>query len=144
LQPVDVANFGQVSNLPEILAGLLGLIAVATIGHLLLSSVRRRRRELAVLKTLGLVPRQVSALVAWQATTISVLAAAVGVPIGVAGGRWAWIAVANGLGVVPSPSVPVLLVLGLIPAAAVVANLIAAAPAASAGRVSPATALRAE
>jgi len=47
-------------------------------------SVRRRRRELALLKTLGLTRRQVMAAVAWQA---SVIPAAVPPPCPGTGGQ---------------------------------------------------------
>jgi ABC-type lipoprotein release transport system permease subunit len=59
-----VANFGQVRNLPQILAGLLGVVAAAALAYLLVSPIRRRRRDLAVLRTLGFVPRQISAAIA--------------------------------------------------------------------------------
>ena len=70
------------------LAGLLALLAAAALAHLLVTSVRRRRRDLAILKSLGFVRGQVSAAVAWQATTVALLALAVGLPLGVALGRW--------------------------------------------------------
>lgn len=143
-QPTDIINFGQVRNLPEALAGLLALIAVATIAHLLVSAIRRRRRDLAMLKTLGFVPRQISALVAWQATTIAVVASAVGMPLGVAGGRWAWNLVAGTIGVIPQPWVSVPVLVGLVLATITVANLVATVPAASAARVRPAGVLHAE
>lgn len=143
-QPTDVANFAEVRVLPQILAGVLGLLALATTLHLVVSAVRRRRRELAVLRTLGMVPRQVSGLVWCQATTIALTASGVGVPLGVALGRWAWSVVASGLGVVARPWVPLPLALGLVPAAAVMASLVAIGPALAAGRIPPGTALQAE
>src|SRR3954462_2613495 len=73
----------------------------------LLASVRRHRRDLAVLKTIGFVRRQVSATVAWQATTLALGALVAGVPAGLALGRWTWRLVANGLGSVSPPIVPV-------------------------------------
>lgn len=88
------------------LAGVLAALAVATIGHTLVSSIRRRRRELAVLKTIGFHRRQVSAVVAWQATTFAALAALIGLPLGVALGRVAWRALADELGIVPDASTP--------------------------------------
>ena len=47
------------------------VLAVAALGHTLVSSIRRRRRDLATLKTLGFTRGQVSATVAWQATTFA-------------------------------------------------------------------------
>jgi ABC-type lipoprotein release transport system permease subunit len=139
-----VANFGQVRNLPQILAGLLAALAAATVAYLLVSSIRRRRRDLAILKTLGLVPGQVSAVIAWNATTVVVAALAIGLPVGVVAGRWTWTYVASQLGVLPRPTVPLGLVLLFIPAALLVANLVAAGPALAAARVRPASVLRSE
>jgi hypothetical protein len=82
--PVDVGNLGRVGDLPPVLAGLLALLAASTLTHLLVTSVRRRRRDLAILKTLGFTRGQVSATVAWQATTLAVVALLVGMPLGVA------------------------------------------------------------
>jgi predicted lysophospholipase L1 biosynthesis ABC-type transport system permease subunit len=69
-------------------------------------AVRRRRRELALLKTLGMTRRQVRAIVAWQTTVTLVIAAGAGLPLGLALGRWAWQAFAGSLGVAPVTAVP--------------------------------------
>jgi ABC-type lipoprotein release transport system permease subunit len=142
--PSDILNFGRVEATPYILGAFLAVLATATLALLLASATRRRRRELAVLKTLGFQRAQVRATVAWQATTLAVVALVVGVPLGIAVGRWAWTLFADQLGVVvvtPTPWLPVLL---LIPAGVLVANLVAAVPAASAARTRPAVVLRAE
>jgi hypothetical protein len=143
-EPADVANFAQVRNLPEILAGLLGLVAAVTMAYLLVTAIRRRRRDLAVLKTLGLLPRQVSAIIAWQAVTVVLGALSIGIPLGLALGRWAWSVVAAQAGVVVRPVVPWPLVLALVPATVLVAELVALGPAVAAGRIQPAGVLRSE
>ena len=56
----------------------------------LIASVRRRRRDLALLKTLGFTERQLAATVAWHATTAVAIGVVFGVPLGVAVGRWLW------------------------------------------------------
>jgi predicted lysophospholipase L1 biosynthesis ABC-type transport system permease subunit len=86
---VDVRNLQRVAGLPGLLAGLVVVLALAMMTHTLVTSVRRRR-DLAVLKALGFVQGQVAATIVWQATTFAVVALAVGVPLGVAAGRWAW------------------------------------------------------
>jgi len=143
-KPNDVVNFGRVQGLPLALAGLMAALAAATLAHLLVTSIRRRGRELAIVKTLGFVPRQVRTAVAWQATTLAIAAMAIGVPLGVAAGRWAWIVFARGLGIVPAPEVPILLLLLLIPGTVIVANLVAVVPGEVAARLRPGRALRAE
>ena len=143
-RPVDLVNFGRVQNLPVVLATLLGTLAVATLAHLLVTSIRRRRRDLAVLKTLGFSSGQVRTTVSWQATTLAAVAAVVGVPIGVAAGRWVWILFAHQLGIVPRPVFPLLTVVVVGFATLVVANLVAILPGRAAARVRPALVLRSE
>jgi FtsX-like permease family len=143
-KPVDIANFNRIDSMPFAIGGLLGTIAVAVLAHTLLTSIRRRRRDLAILKTLGFERGQISRVVAWQATTIALLALAIGIPLGIAGGRWAWTIFADELGIVPEPVFPLVPIVLVVPAAVVVANLIAALPAALAARTPAAIALRTE
>jgi hypothetical protein len=140
----EVGDLAQVDVLPYVLAGLLVVLAVGALGVTLLGSVRRHRRDLALLKTIGFVRGQVSATVAWQATVLAVAAVAIGVPCGVALGRWTWRLVARGIGSVAPPVVPVVSVLVVIPITLVAANILAGAPAWTAGRIRPAEVLHHE
>ena len=140
----DLSNLRRISNLPSILAALLALMAAATLAHTLISSVRRRRGDLAVLRALGFVRGQVGRTVAWQATTIILIALMIGLPLGAVVGRWGWKVFVDQLGYVPLPIVPLLSVLLAIPVALLLANIIAGVPARAAARIEPAVALRAE
>jgi putative ABC transport system permease protein len=111
---------------------------------MLASSTRRRRRDLAILKTLGFTRRQVRHAIAWQATTIAAIALLIGLPAGIAAGRWAWRVFAAQLGVLPEPAIPLATIVIAIPAAMALANLIAAIPGRAAARTQPATVLRTE
>jgi MacB-like periplasmic core domain/FtsX-like permease family len=142
--PSEIYNLGRVRALPVVLAAMLAVLGVGTLGHLLVTSVRRRSRDLAVLKAIGFVRGQVSATVAWQATTLSAVALLVGLPLGVAAGRWAWLLVNRGLGSPAGPVTPTLAVLVVIPATVLVANLVAALPARAAAATRPAVVLRSE
>jgi MacB-like periplasmic core domain len=142
--PADIVNFGRVESMPFVLSGILAAIAAATLAHLLLSAVRRRRRDLAILKTLGFVRRQVAGTVAWQATTVVVLSLAIGVPLGVALGRWVWMLLADDLGVVAQPRVPLLALVAVAGWAVLLANVIAVVPGQIAARTRPVTDLRSE
>lgn len=142
--PADVVSFGRVQGLPLMLGVILGIVAAAALTHTTISSVRRRRRDLAILKTLGFERRQLRATVAWQATALTLSAAVLGVPAGIALGRWAWRMLAEQISVVPQPIVPVALVAGIAALAVVLANAIAAFPGRAAARVQPAGVLRAE
>jgi ABC-type antimicrobial peptide transport system permease subunit len=119
-------------------------MAVATLAHTLLTSVRRRRRDLAVLKVLGFVRSQVSATVAWQSSVIAAVAVVIGLPLGTASGRWAWHLFAGELGVPAQPTTPVLAAALLVAATLLLANLVAAVPARLAARTHPSVILRAE
>jgi hypothetical protein len=143
-KPSDLVNFGRIERLPSILGGLLAALAAAVLAYLLATSVSRRRRDLAVLKALGLRPRQVRAVVVWEATAVAVVTLVLGVPLGLAGGRWGWDLFASQLGVLSRPEVPALALLLLVPATLVVANVAAALPARAAARLRAAEVLRAE
>jgi hypothetical protein len=140
----DVLNLESVDWLPFILAGLVGLLGAAIVGNTLITSVRRRSRDLAVLKTIGLTPRQVASVIAWQATTFSFVALIVGVPLGIVAGRWAWNLVASNIGSATPPFVPVLAIILVVPAVVAVCNIMAAVPGWVAARVPPATTIRSE
>ena len=142
--PVEVERLRQIDRLPTILAGFLAALGVFAIGHALVTSVRRRRRDFAVLKTLGFDRRQVRATVAWQATTLVTVGLAVGIPLGVVVGRLVWGRVADGLGISTTGALPAIALLLLLPAALFLANLIAALPARAAARARPAVVLRSE
>jgi hypothetical protein len=143
-RPADLVNFGRVEAMPAVTGGLVACLAVAMLAHLLVTSVRRRRRDLAVLKSLGFVRRQVSLTVVWQATTLAAVALLAGLPAGVAAGRWMWVLVADRLGVVPESTVPIRLLILMAIATILAANLVAAVPAWMAARTRPAIVLRAE
>src|SRR5439155_17783282 len=129
--------------LPLQLSVLFALAAFATLVHVLLTSVRRRRRDLAILQMLGFRQRQVAATIAWQALTLGSLALLIGVPLGVLGGRLGWAAFAYRLGVVSEPVTSPLAIV-VIPITLAVALTVSLAPGLVARRVRPATVLKAE
>jgi predicted lysophospholipase L1 biosynthesis ABC-type transport system permease subunit len=106
--------------------------------------VRRRRRDLAILKTLGFSRRQSAATVAWQATSFMLAALALGLPLGVAAGRWAWYLAADQLESVAPPVIPVLAIALIVPATLLAGNALAALPARAAARTGPGIVLRQE
>ena len=141
--PPAVRNLREVSSLPLTLALLLALLAIATVAHTLVTSVRRRRRELAILKAIGFVRRQVRAAVAWQATAIAVSGLVLGLPLGAVAGRLAWLAFAGQFAIKPVPVISSLVLLAF-PALLVLANIVAAFPGRAAARTQPAVTLRTE
>jgi ABC-type antimicrobial peptide transport system permease subunit len=143
-RPGDIKNYASIRDTPLALAVVLAVLAVGTLAHVLLTGVRRRRRDLALLKTLGFTRRQVLGTVAWEASAFAAVALLVGLPVGVVAGRWAWAVFANAAGVSTAATVPLATVLLAIPATLLAANLIAAAPGWEAARLRPAIVLRTE
>ena len=139
-----VRGVQRISAAPWLLGGVLGILAVGTLAHALLLTIRRRRRDLAILKTLGFVGGQVRATVAWLAVAIVAPALLLGVPAGIGAGRWGWRLFAQYLAVVPEPIAPVLGTLVVVVAVVAVTSFIAAVPAQMAARVRPARFLRTE
>ncbi len=139
----SVSNAAQMGDQPLALAIGLAAAAVASLALTVLSSVRRRRRELALLKALGMTRRQVWGIIAWQTTLTLLIAVVVGLPLGIAAGRWTWHAFAGSIGAVPVTEIPLpTLILGLA-ALTVAVNLLTAVPAAIAARTRTAASLRA-
>ena len=139
-----VVNASQMGSQPLALAVGVAAAAVLALGLTILASVRRHRRDLALLKALGLRPRQVKAVIAWQASTILAIATIVGVPLGIAGGRWAWTSFATAIGVVPATVVPGASLVAVVAALFVAGNVLASGSALIAARIAPAATFRAE
>ncbi len=140
--PVEVARLRQISWFPTALAVLFGALGLVAVGYALVSTVRRRRSELMVLKALGFDRRQVRATFTWQATTMALVGLLLGIPLGIVTGTVAWRLVADGLGVAPDTLVPALGIAAIVPATLVLCGLAAYLPGRAAARAPAAVALR--
>lgn len=143
-RPAEIVNYGTIGVTPTLLATALAGAAFIALGLTLTASVRRRRRDLALLKTLGFTHRQLAGAVAWQASISAAIGIVVGVPIGIAAGRSLWTLFAQEIYAVPKPTVPVLSVVLVALGTLVLANLVAAVPGRMAARTPTALLLRAE
>lgn len=128
LRPEVIVNSGSIETIPTVLGAGLAAGAVGALGITLVASVRRRRRDLAIMKTLGLSERQLATVVAWQATVVVLIGTVVGVPLGTVVGRQLWDFFARGIQAVPAPAVPAGLITAIGLGAIVLANLVAALP----------------
>jgi ABC-type lipoprotein release transport system permease subunit len=142
--PPEITRLRDVGWFAPVLGALLALLALVAVGHALVTAVRRRRHEFAVLKTLGFRRRQVQATVAWHATLLALVGVVVGVPLGVVAGRFAWKLLADQLGVSTVTWFPFVAPLLMIAGVLAVVNLLAFLPARAAASTRPAVALRAE
>jgi hypothetical protein len=144
LRPAQIVNYRSIGSTPIVLAAGLAAGAIVALGLTLAVSVRWRRRDLALLKTLGFTRRQLGAALAWQATVVAAVGVIFGLPLGIVIGRQLWTLFARNINAVPDPAVPVLWVVLVAVGALVFANLDAALPGLDAARTPAALALRAE
>src|SRR4029079_1146697 len=128
-RPNDVASYAHLKRTPLVLAGLLVLLAIATLAHLLVTAVRRRRKGLAMLRALGCRAAQVRRVVLVQAATLILLALVVAVPLGVIAGRLLWARTAHWLGVPVRQIVPVGAIAAAVAGAFLVGAIAALVPA---------------
>jgi hypothetical protein len=144
LRPAEILSYGSLGNTPLYLGAGLAAGAVVALGLTLVSSVRRRRRDLAVLKTLGFTGRQLAATVMWQSSISVVIGSVLGVPLGIVLGRWLWDLFARDISAVPYPSVPVLSLVLIALGGVLLANIVGAIPGRIASNTPTAVLLRAE
>lgn len=143
-RPAEIVNYRSMGSTPAVLGFALASGAAVALGLTLVASVLRRRRELAMLKTIGLTGRQLAGCVAWQAGVAVGIGVVVGIPLGLVAGRWLWNLFAEQIFAVPRPSVPVAWVVVIGAAALVLAMVVALVPARIAARTPAALMLRAE
>jgi hypothetical protein len=142
--PQAVVSLGQLRVLPLALAIFFALLAAATVSHALVTTVRRRNRDLAILRAIGFTRRDTRIAIGGQATLLAIGGLVLGVPLGVLVGRAVWKQLAVSFPVIYVPPLALVGVLLVVPVAIVVVNALAAGPAHAATRIRPAQALRTE
>jgi hypothetical protein len=142
--PVELARLREIQAFPWILGGFLVIAGLLGVAHAIVTTVRRRRPDLAVLRSIGLSSGGVYRAISAHALVLAIVGVAIGIPLGVAAGQSLWRALANSLGVVVTVNVP----WAAIASAAVITTLAIAAlaliPARTAARTSIAESLRAD
>jgi len=119
----------RVTAAPYLLAIVFVFLAVVGWAYVLTTSTRARRRDFSILRSLGSQSSQLRSIVHWQATVAGVLALAVGIPVGIVGGRLVVSLLTDALGIVPGARVSLLAVGFVIAATLVVSNFLALLPA---------------
>jgi ABC-type lipoprotein release transport system permease subunit len=131
-------GIGRINTVPIALLIVLAALALASFVHLHVVSGRRRRMDIAILRTIGFTRRQTAGMIATYAIAAAMVALLVGVPLGLFAGRIGWQRISDYLRVVPeahlTPSV--VLMIGVL--VIVGALLTAIGPGARAARVRPA------
>jgi hypothetical protein len=144
LRPAEIVDSHSIVAIPVVLGAGLAVGATVALGTTLIASVRRRQRDLAVLKMLGLAGRQLGGIVAWQSTVTVAIGTVIGVPLGLVLGHWLWNGFAEGIHAVPVTDVPPYAVVAIALGGIVLANVVAAMPARRAARTPTAVLLRGE
>ncbi|MDQ6909289.1 MAG: FtsX-like permease family protein [Actinomycetota bacterium] len=142
--PAEIINYTSMGSTPAMLAGLLVLATLVSLGLALASGVGKRRRELSILKSLGFTRRQVSGTVLWQASMTIAVGLLIGAPLGIVLGRWLWTLFADQMAVLAAPAVPLLALGGVSVGLPVMGAVVSAVPAWRGGRTPAAAILRSE
>ena len=143
-QPLELVNLHNVRRLPTVLAIFLAVLGAVAVGHALFSSVYRRRRDFAVLQSLGVTRSGVRGMITAQATVVGLAGLLIGVPIGLIAGRAGWQAIANRVPLTFRSPLTIIAVFVVVPVALIAANLLAIIPARRASKAKPALVLRSE
>ena len=126
--PSSVVELGKLRSLPIALIIFFALLAIATVGHALVTTVRRRRHDLAILRSIGFTRRQARLAITWQATLLTIVGLVVGIPLGIVCGRLLWRWLADSFPVAYVPPLALVAMLIVIPIAIVLASVLAAPP----------------
>ncbi len=143
-RPSDIEGLARLRTLPLVLASLLVLVVGVTVANAMVVAVRRRRRDIAILQSLGSTRGEVTATGIWQGITVAVVGLLIGVPLGIVFGRWFWTRLANSFGTLAEPVVPFLGVVALSAAVLVLAAIAGVVPIRRGLRHHPAAVLRSE
>jgi hypothetical protein len=90
---------------PRLLAALLVALAAGIVVHVIITIARVRRRDVAILRSVGFTPRQVRTSAVWQAGALALVAGLVALVIGITGGRALWRVYATRLDIAPEPAI---------------------------------------
>ncbi|MDQ1384026.1 MAG: putative transport system permease protein [Actinomycetota bacterium] len=142
--PLELTNLRNVRILPRLLMGFLALLAAAAVAHVLATSVRRRRRDFAMLRALGMTRRSTRSIINLQGSAIAIAGLVVGIPAGVIVGQSGWHLIADRVPLRFVHPVALLAIFVVVPAALAVVNLLALAPGRRASHLNPAEVLHTE
>ena len=105
-RPARILNIGRVRSVPQIVEAFAGLLTLLVLVHSLTTVATRGRRDLSVLRAIGMRPEQARRVLWWHGGILAAVAVSIGMPIGVVGGRLLWHVVADSIDSVYSPHSP--------------------------------------
>jgi hypothetical protein len=142
--PSTIKNVSRVRAIPFVLAAVLAALALLTVGHVMVTAMRSRRRDLAILRSLGADRGWITRAVHWQASVLTALPVVVGIPLGIVIGRLVFVAFADSMGAVDDAAIPLLSIAAGALAVVAVANGVAALASLWTRRREPALLLQSE
>ncbi len=127
IRPAEIDGYRSARGLPPTVGVVLVLLMVATLTHVLMSTMRRREADLAVLRAIGSSSRNLVAILRWQALVLTASAILIGLPLGLIASRLAWARFSHSLGIAPGTVMPLLIpglaAIGLLALACLLATL---------------------
>jgi putative ABC transport system permease protein len=133
-QPPQLAGYAELRSIWVPFGLALGSLVAVPLGYGVISTVRARRRELSILRAMGMSQRQVSAVVLLQGLSIVIVSAIAGVVLGVVAAGVAWGAFSRSVGVDWPLGVPklafTLIVAGALVIALLISTVVAVTPSA--------------
>jgi hypothetical protein len=105
-RPARILNIGRVRSVLQIVEGFAALLTLLVLVHSLSTVASRRRHDLGVLRAIGMRPKQARRVLWWHGGILALMAVAIGLPLGVVGGRLLWHAVSDSIDSVYSPHSP--------------------------------------
>ena len=106
-RPAEIDGYRSARQLPLTIGIVLVLLLVATLTHVLVSTMRRRTGDLATLRALGSTPRNLVSTLRWQSLVLTSTAILIGIPIGLLANSIAWDAFTSQLGIAPGTVIPI-------------------------------------
>ena len=96
--PAGVRNLRRIDGVPGVVAIVVALLAFAALGHAVSTVAKTNTRQLAVLRAIGFVRRDVAATLATSALAIVGIGLVLGVPLGLVAERLIWHALERQIG----------------------------------------------
>jgi ABC-type lipoprotein release transport system permease subunit len=142
--PMELTNLHNIRRLPTVLAIFLTVLGVVAVGHALFSSVRRRRKDFAIMRSLGITRPGTRLILAAQGSVVAIVGLIGGVPLGLIAGRSGWQAITDRVPLTFRSPITFFALVLVVPVAIVTANALSVLPGRRAARLDPAIVLRSE
>ena len=128
-RPPAIVDLRRVRAMPYVVAATVGVLALLSLGHLMIVSVRRRRLDHAILRAIGAGPRWLGGVVHWQATITTLVVVVLAIPIGTVLGNTIYRQFVDRVGTRTDVLVPVLWLCAALGMVLLLANVVTAVPA---------------